>query len=133
LRTLNKPIVVLAVGVVAVVLNVLLYFGLPALLYFTYHGLFVPRLPPLIARPETPPAEHFTAPMPPSKTLLEPKPNPKGERREEGAWAEPVEDGDPYSPTFGEGEFCEVRIAAILMATSYSPLCRSTTILTTSS
>jgi hypothetical protein len=133
LRTLNKPIVVLAVGVVAVVLNVLLYFGLPALLYFTYHGLFVPRLPPLIARPETPPAEHFTAPMPPSKTLLEPKPNPKGERREEGTWAEPVEDGDPYSPTFGEGEFCEVRIAAILMATSYSPLCRSTTILTTSS
>jgi hypothetical protein len=62
LRTLNRPIVVLAVGVVAVVLNVLLYFG-----------LFVPRLPPLISRPETPPAEHFTEPMPPSKTLLEPE------------------------------------------------------------
>jgi hypothetical protein len=74
LRTLNRPIVVLAVGVVAVVLNVLLYFGLLVLMYFVlYLGLFVPRLPPLISRPETPPAEHFTEPMPPSKTLLEPE------------------------------------------------------------
>jgi hypothetical protein len=37
-QTLNKPIVVLVVGVVAVALNVLLYFG-----------LFVPRMTPLIA------------------------------------------------------------------------------------
>jgi hypothetical protein len=73
LRSLNRPIVVLAVGVVAVVLNVLLYFGLLVLMYFVYFGLFVPRLPPLISRPETPPAEHFTEPMPPSKTLLEPE------------------------------------------------------------
>lgn len=84
MRTLNKPIVVLAVGVVAVVLNVLLYFGL-LLVLIMYFGLFVPKIPPLISRPETPPAEHFTEPMPPSKTLLEPKPYPKGERGEEGA------------------------------------------------
>jgi hypothetical protein len=37
-QTLNKPIVVLVVGMVAVALNVLLYFG-----------LFVPRMTPLIA------------------------------------------------------------------------------------
>ena len=37
-QTLNKPIVVLVAGVVAVVLNVLLYFG-----------LFLPRMTPLIA------------------------------------------------------------------------------------
>src|SRR5215203_6922688 len=38
-RTLNKPIVVLVVGVVAVALNVLLYFG-----------YFLPRMTPLIAQ-----------------------------------------------------------------------------------
>src|SRR5215217_36117 len=37
-RTLNKPVVVLVVGVVAVALNVLLYFG-----------YFLPRMTPLIA------------------------------------------------------------------------------------
>ncbi len=37
-QTLNKPMVVLVVGVVAVALNVLLYFG-----------VFVPRMTPLIA------------------------------------------------------------------------------------
>ena len=37
-QTLNKPIIVLVVGVVAVALNVLLYFG-----------YFLPRMKPLIA------------------------------------------------------------------------------------
>src|SRR5215213_2645686 len=38
-QTLNRPMVVLVVGVVAVALNVLLYFG-----------LFLPRMTPLIAQ-----------------------------------------------------------------------------------
>jgi hypothetical protein len=67
-RTLNKPIVVLVVGVIAVVLNVLLYFG-----------LFLPRMTPLIAHiipigtslPEEPPIK--TEP-PIITTPLEPKP-----------------------------------------------------------
>lgn len=37
-QTLNKPIVVLVVGVVAVALNILLYFG-----------YFLPRMTPLVA------------------------------------------------------------------------------------
>jgi hypothetical protein len=81
-RRLRKPtVVVLAVAVVAMVL----YF---VLLYF---GLFLPRLPPLIARPEEPlPAEDsIIVPTPPSKILLEPKPDPEGDRRSrgEGAWS----------------------------------------------
>ena len=67
-QTLNKPKVVLVVGVVAVALNVLLYFG-----------LFLPRMTPLIAHispfgtslPEEPPI--IKKPLEP-KTPLEPKP-----------------------------------------------------------
>jgi hypothetical protein len=70
-RRLRKPtVVVLAVAVVAVVLYFLL-------LWF---GFFLPRLPPLIARPEEPlPAEDSViVPTPPGKTVLEPKPEPEG-------------------------------------------------------
>jgi hypothetical protein len=76
-RRLRKPtVVVLAVAVVAVVLYFLL-------LYF---GLFLPRLPPLIPQPEPLPAEDsITEPTPPSKTLLEPKPDPEGGRGGDGA------------------------------------------------
>ncbi len=85
-RRLRKPTVVLvAAVVVAVVLYVLL-------LYF---GLFLPRLPPLIPRSEPLPAEDSViVPTPPSKTLLEPKPDPEGDRRSrgEGAWS-PTETG----------------------------------------
>ncbi len=74
-RTLNKPIVVLVVGVIAVVLNVLLYFG-----------LFLPRMTPLIAHiipigtslPEEPPSLSEEPPIktepPIITTPLEPKP-----------------------------------------------------------
>jgi len=80
---LDKPTVVLTVAVVAVVLNVLLYYGLPMLLY---HNPLVPRLPPLIPRSEPLPAEDSIAvPTPPSKTLLEPKPDLEGDRGEDGA------------------------------------------------
>jgi hypothetical protein len=82
-RTLNKPTVVLAVAVVAVALHVLLYYGLPVLLY---HNPLVPRLPPLIPRSEPLPAEDsIIVPTPPSKTLLEPKPDPEGDRGGDGA------------------------------------------------
>jgi hypothetical protein len=68
-RTLNKPIVVLVVGVIAVVLNVLLYFG-----------LFLPRMTPLIAHiipigtslPEEAPSLSEEPPI--IATPLEPKP-----------------------------------------------------------
>jgi hypothetical protein len=61
--------VVLAVGVLAVVLFLLLYFG-----------FFLPRLSPLIAPPVEPlPAENsIIVPTPPSKTVLEPKTEPEG-------------------------------------------------------
>jgi hypothetical protein len=69
---LNKPtVVVLAVAVVATVL----YFVL------LYHGLFLPRLPPLVPRFEPLPAEDSViVPTPPSKTLPETKPEPEGGR-----------------------------------------------------
>jgi hypothetical protein len=68
-RRLRKPSVVLAVGVLAVVLFLLLYFG-----------FFLPRLSPLIAPPVEPlPAENsIIVPTPPSKTVLEPKTEPEG-------------------------------------------------------
>jgi hypothetical protein len=68
-RRLRKPPVVLAVGVLAVVLFLLLYFG-----------FFLPRLSPLIAPPVEPlPAENsIIVPTPPSKTVLEPKTEPEG-------------------------------------------------------
>jgi hypothetical protein len=70
-------VVLVAAVVVAVVIYVLL-------LYF---GLFLPRLPPLIAPFEEPlPAEDsIIVPTPPSKTLLEPKPDPEGDRGGDGA------------------------------------------------
>jgi hypothetical protein len=74
-RTLNKPIVVLVVGVVAVVLNVLLYCGLFVLWYRT----------PLIIHPEPSAAGESVEPIPPSKTLLEPKPDPEEGRGGDGA------------------------------------------------
>ena len=77
MRTLNKPSVVLVVGLVAVVLNVLLYYGLPVL---WYRNPLVPGPPPLVAQPGPPlPAEDsIIVPTPPSKTLLEPKTEPEG-------------------------------------------------------
>jgi hypothetical protein len=68
-RRLRKPSVVLAVGVLAVVLFLLLYFG-----------FFLPRLSPLVAPPVEPlPAENsIIVPTPPSKTVLEPKTEPEG-------------------------------------------------------
>jgi hypothetical protein len=76
-RMLDKPTVVLAVAVVAVALNVLLYYGLPVLLY---RNPLVPSPPPLVAQPGPPlPAEDsIIVPTPPSKTLLEPKTEPEG-------------------------------------------------------
>jgi hypothetical protein len=70
-RRLNKPIVVLVVGVVAVVLNVQLYYG-----------IFLPRMTPLIAHIspigtsllDEPPLDEES--IPPSKSPLEPKPHP---------------------------------------------------------
>jgi hypothetical protein len=70
-RRLRKPPVgvLAALGVLAVVLFLLLYFG-----------FFLPRLSPLIAPPEEPlPAENsLIVPTPPSKTVLEPKTEPEG-------------------------------------------------------
>ena len=82
-RTLNKPTVVLTVAVVAVALNVLLYYGLPVL---WYRNPLVPS-PPLVAQPGPPlPAEDsIILPTPPSKTLLEPKTEPEGDRGEDRA------------------------------------------------
>jgi hypothetical protein len=57
MRTLNKPIVVLTVAVAAVVLNVLLYFGLFVLWY---------RTPLIIPQPPPPPAVDSVEPIPPS-------------------------------------------------------------------
>jgi hypothetical protein len=82
-RTLNKPGVVLVVAVVALVLNVLLFCGLFVL---WYHNPLVPRLLPLIPQPEPLPAEDSViVPTPPSKTLLEPKPESEGGRGGDGA------------------------------------------------
>jgi hypothetical protein len=70
-RRLRKPTVgvLAALGVLAVVLFLLLYFG-----------FFLPRLSPLIAPPLEPlPAENsIIVPTPPSKTVLEPKTEPEG-------------------------------------------------------
>jgi hypothetical protein len=74
-RTLNKLTVVLAVAVLAVVLSILWYFG-----------LFLPRLSPLIPQTVPLPAETtITMPTPPSKTLLETKPDPEEGRGGDGA------------------------------------------------
>ena len=65
-RTIYLPAMIAAA--VVVVVAVVLYFVL------WYFGYFLPRLPPLIARPEPLPADSVIVPTPPSKTLLEPKP-----------------------------------------------------------
>jgi hypothetical protein len=66
---------VLVVAVLAVVLCILWYFG-----------FFLPRLSPLIPQTVPLPAENsITVPTPPSKTLLEPEPDPNGGRGGDGA------------------------------------------------
>jgi hypothetical protein len=79
-QTLNKPKVVLVVGVVAVVLNVLLYFGLflprmtPLIAHISPFGTSLPEEPPIIKIPLEPKPPQSPAGSPPSE--LPPLPTP---------------------------------------------------------